>query len=62
VSKFVGKFRQNRNYNDDEGYSRDFTKNKKRKKEIYREMRKMKMRSLEDENYSGGYDTVESNK
>jgi len=51
VGKFVGKFRQNRSYTDDEEYGRGFNKTKKRKKDEYREMRKMKQRSLEDGDY-----------
>lgn len=48
MAKFVGKFRQNRSYMDDEDYGRSFTKNKKRKKDEYREMRKIKQRSIEE--------------
>lgn len=48
MAKFVGKFRQNQNYMDDDDYGRNFNKNKKRKKDEYREMRKMKQRSLEE--------------
>jgi hypothetical protein len=33
---------------DDEDYGRSFTKNKKRKKDEYREMRKIKQRSIEE--------------
>ena len=52
MAKFVGKFRQNRNYMDDGDYSKDFSKNKKRKKDEYREMRKMKMQNQEEDGYS----------
>ena len=48
MAKFVGKFRQNRNYMDDEDYGRSFNKTKKRKKDEYREMRKIKQRSFEE--------------
>lgn len=48
MGKFLGKFRQNRSYMDDEDYGRSFTKNKKRKKDEYREMRKIKQRSFEE--------------
>ena len=51
MAKFVGKFRQNRSYIDDEDYGRSFNKTKKRKKDEYREMRKMKQRSFEDGEY-----------
>lgn len=54
MSKFVGKFRQNRSYMDDEDYGRSFSKTKKRKKDEYREMRKMKQRSLEDGDFEYG--------
>ncbi len=60
MSKFVGKFRQNRNYMDDDDYSKGFSKNKKRKKDEYREMRKMKMRNQDDDAY--GYDEHETPK
>ena len=54
MAKFVGKFRQNRSYMDDEDYGRSFNKNKKRKKDEYREMRKIKQRSLEDGEFEYG--------
>ena len=37
---------------DDGDYSKDFSKNKKRKKDEYREMRKMKMQNQEEDGYS----------
>lgn len=48
MSKFVGKFRQNRNYMDEDDYGKSFNKDKKRKKDEYREMRKIKQRSFEE--------------
>ena len=60
MAKFVGKFRQNRNYMDDGDYSKDFSKNKKRKKDEYREMRKMKMQNQEEDGHS--YDDYETPK
>lgn len=52
MAKFVGKFRQNRDYNDDSDYNKSFSKNKKRKKDQYREMRKMKLRNYEEDGYN----------
>lgn len=57
MAKFVGKFRQNRNYMDDEDYGRSFNKTKKRKKDEYREMRKIKQRSLEEGEFDYSEDT-----
>lgn len=57
MAKFVGKFRQNRNYMDDEDYGRSFNKTKKRKKDEYREMRKIKQRSLEEGEFEYSEDT-----
>jgi hypothetical protein len=37
---------------DDDDYSKGFSKNKKRKKDEYREMRKMKMRTQEDDSFT----------
>jgi hypothetical protein len=45
---------------DDDDYSKGFSKNKKRKKDEYREMRKMKMRNQDDDAY--GYDDHETPK
>lgn len=49
MAKFVGKFRQNRDYTDDDEYGKNSSRNKKRKKDQYREMRKMKFRNYEEE-------------
>jgi len=48
VGKFVGKFRQERDYSDDYGYG---GRKQKRKREN-REIRKMKMRQYEEDNYA----------
>jgi hypothetical protein len=48
VGKFVGKFRQERDYSDDYGYG---GRKPKRKREN-REIRKMKMRQYEEDSYA----------
>lgn len=53
MSKFVGKFRQDRDYYDDYNSTKSFIKNKKRKTESA-EMRKSRIRQSQEEDY--GYD------
>jgi hypothetical protein len=48
VGKFVGKFRQERDYSDDFGYNG----RKPKKRRENREIRKMKMRQYDEDNYS----------
>jgi hypothetical protein len=48
VGKFVGKFRQERDYSDDYGYN---GRKPKRKREN-REIRKMKMRQYDEDGYA----------
>ena len=48
MGKFVGKFRQERDYSDDYGY----TGRKPKRKRENREIRKMKMRQYDEDSYS----------
>lgn len=61
MSKFVGKFRQRDHIMDDDeyDYSKNYIKNKKRKSESA-ELKKMRLRDYEDDNY--GYDGSYSKK
>jgi hypothetical protein len=47
VTKFVGKFRKNQDYNEDYDYARNFLHNKKRRGE-HAEVKKLKNHEYED--------------
>lgn len=48
MSKFVGKFRKNKSYNDDNEYESNYLKTKKRNKNERSELRKLKHYETED--------------
>lgn len=61
MSKFVGKYRQNDYFleDDDFEYSKTYVKNKKRKSESA-ELKKLRMQQYEDDNY--GYESYNHKK